>query len=164
MRCCAAVFGYKSCLRASKNRRFPCKIPCLQGNRPGDGRDQHCVASQPLAQLKIASTFWAKTLQFAGFSHIFEESPDSGKWQLWRESPESLQAKPQKLLFRRDFQRRQLSIPLGGRGGRAIEPKFERERELSTSLGRTFESFRARHFRFVCDAPSKRRHCRLPVA
>ena len=35
---------------------------------------------------------------------------------------------------------------LGGKGGSAIKPKFERKHELSTALGRTFQSFRARHF------------------
>ena len=32
----------------------------LAGKFPGDRCDQHCVASQPLAQLKIVSALWAK--------------------------------------------------------------------------------------------------------
>ncbi len=42
--CCSFWAGLR--LRAAENCRFPCKIPCLQGIRGGDGCDQHCIASQ----------------------------------------------------------------------------------------------------------------------
>ena len=44
--CGAAVSCYEIGLGRPRNRKIPCKIPCLAGNLPGDGCDQHCVASQ----------------------------------------------------------------------------------------------------------------------
>jgi hypothetical protein len=38
--------------------------------------------SQPLSQLEIVSTLWAKSLHFKGISRIYGESPVSEKWQL----------------------------------------------------------------------------------
>lgn len=46
----------------SRNRGFPCKIPCWQAIYSGDWCDRHCVASQAVTQLQIVCALWAKTL------------------------------------------------------------------------------------------------------
>jgi hypothetical protein len=63
-----------------------------------DGRDQHCVASQPLAKLEIASTLCEKRPLLAGFFVRFrivarlQKNGNSGE-----NLPKVLQPKPQKL-------------------------------------------------------------------
>jgi len=58
-------FRRRHCLRDPQNCDFPCKIPCLQGNRAGDRCDQYCVASQliSLRNLPLFGPLILKTIQ-----------------------------------------------------------------------------------------------------
>ena len=76
--------------------------------------------------LRLWSIFARNPCNLRGIRVCLTNLQGSENWQLWRESPESLQPQPQKFPFQGDFWRRQISIPLGGRVGNGIWPQNSR--------------------------------------
>ena len=105
--------------------KFPNLV--LQSQRLSSSRMREfdpSVSSHPVTRPRIVVNLCAKTLHFTGISYVLDRSPIVENRQLQRESPESLQANPQKFPFRGDFRWRQISIALRGRAGSWIRPSF----------------------------------------
>jgi hypothetical protein len=91
-------------------RKIPCKIPCWQGIPPGDGCDQHCVASQAVWPSEKRSLILAERPAIGGLLRISLQSPGSNLGHSLAQLGDSLRLMFEKLPFSGDWGRRPGSI------------------------------------------------------